>query len=395
MSTKGFSLAFIAVTLAILAVVGLFNRIVDPYWYFREVEIVGFNHVKPHAVGNERLVKPALVNKLSPDVIILGNSVAEIGLPPTHRGLTNDGTLSGYNLALPGASWTEVYCLAMFVMRQTAVKRLIIGTAGEILGEVTEACPTDAALSRPDYAKLLFSRTAITASRETLQRQNSPEVMTREGLWYFHRFDNYAKSDEEMIAVIRKHSCQVAPGRETKFDPARLSKEPVSAREGANLRELIRLARSRRIELVFLFYPTHVLMSEFHRSCYGAESQWNEIWRVVSIVQEEDAGSQVQVWDFSSYVPLNAERVFDGRPGRDRLWQEILHFNEKVGGAAMDSIYFGNSGYGDRVTVRNFDDLVARREADRNRFLIENPWLRQDLDVIARRLATNSPALTD
>jgi hypothetical protein len=121
MSTKGFSLAFIAVTLAILAVVGLFNRIVDPYWYFREVEIVGFNHVKPHAVGNERLVKPALVSKLSPDVIILGNSVAEIGLPPTHRGLTNDGTLSGYNLALPGASWTEVYCLAMFVMRQTAV----------------------------------------------------------------------------------------------------------------------------------------------------------------------------------------------------------------------------------------------------------------------------------
>src|SRR4249919_2549563 len=103
MSTKGFSLAFIALTLAILAVVGLFNRIVDPYWYFREVEIVGFNHVKPHAVGNERLVKPALVNKLSPDVVILGNSVAEIGLPPTHRGVTNGGALSAYNLALPGA----------------------------------------------------------------------------------------------------------------------------------------------------------------------------------------------------------------------------------------------------------------------------------------------------
>ena len=105
MSTKGFSLAFIAVTLAILAVVGLFNRIVDPYWYFREVEIVGFNHVKPHAVGNERLVKPALVNKLSPDVIILGNSVAEIGLPPTHRGLTNDGTLK---CVQPGAAGSEL-----------------------------------------------------------------------------------------------------------------------------------------------------------------------------------------------------------------------------------------------------------------------------------------------
>ena len=59
------------------------------------------------------------------------------------------------------------------------------------------------------------------------------------------------------------------------------------------------------------------------------------------------------------------------------------------------AIYFGDAGYGDRVTVRNFDDLVARREAERNRFLIDNPWLRQDLDVIARRVATTSPALTD
>lgn len=395
MSTKGFSLALTGVTLAVLAAVGLFNRIVDPYWYFREVEIVGFNHVKPHAVGNERLVKPALVNKLSPEVIILGNSVAEIGLPPTHRGLTNDGTLSAYNLALPGASWTEVYCLAMFVMRQTAVKRLIIGTVGEISGEVTEACPTDASLGRPDYAKLLFSRSAITASRETLQRQNSPEVMTREGLWYFHRFDNYAKSDEEMVAVIRERSCQIVPGQDIKFDPVRLRKAPVSARDGANLRELIRLARTRRIELVFLFYPTHVLMSETHRSCQGPEFQWNAIWRVVSIAEQEDAGSQVQVWDFSAYVPLNAERLFDAKPGHDRLWQEMLHFNEKVGSAAMDAIYLGDAGYGNRVTAGDFDDLVARREAERSRFLIDNPWLRQDLDVIARRVATTSPTLTD
>ena len=72
----------------------------------------------------------------------------------------------------------------------------------------------------------------------------------------------------------------------------------------------------------------------------------------------------------------------------------MLHFNEKVGSAAMDAIYLGDAAYGDRVNVRNFDDLVTRREAERNRFLIENPWLRQELDVIARRIATTSPALT-
>ena len=191
MTTKVFSLTCVALILLLVGAVGLFNWIVDPYWYFRAVEIVGFNQIKKHAAGNERLVKPALVGKLRPEAIILGNSVAEIGLPPTHRGLTNNGTLSSYNLALPGASWNEIYCLAMFAMRQTAVKRLVIGISGAGTGEREEACPPDASFSRPDYGKLLFSRSAFAASRETLRQQHRPAVMTREGLWHFHRYDNW------------------------------------------------------------------------------------------------------------------------------------------------------------------------------------------------------------
>ena len=96
---------------------GLFNWIVDPYWYFRDFELIGFNSNKPKASGNERLVKAALMARLKPGAVIVGNSAAEIGLPPTHRGFTEGGTLAPFNLAVPSATWNEIYCLAMFAKR--------------------------------------------------------------------------------------------------------------------------------------------------------------------------------------------------------------------------------------------------------------------------------------
>ena len=79
---------------------------VDPYWYFRDFELIGFNSNKPKASGNERLVKAALMARLKPGAVIVGNSAAEIGLPPTHRGFTEGGTLAPFNLAAPSATWS-------------------------------------------------------------------------------------------------------------------------------------------------------------------------------------------------------------------------------------------------------------------------------------------------
>src|ERR1700750_593032 len=103
MSTRAFSIACVIAVLILTGAVGLFNWVVDPYGYFRDVEIVGFNYNKPKAAGNERLVKPALAARLKPEAVIVGGSVAEIGLPPTHRGFTKEGTLVPLNLAMPRA----------------------------------------------------------------------------------------------------------------------------------------------------------------------------------------------------------------------------------------------------------------------------------------------------
>jgi len=387
MSSRVFSIACVTALLILFGCAALFNRIVDPYGYFRDVTIKGFNENKPKAAGSERLVKPAWVAKLKPEAVIVGNSAAEIGLPPTHRGFTKGGALIPFNLGIPRATWNETYCLAMFTMRQVPVKRMVVA----ISGTEEEACSPDSVEGGVDYGKLLFSRSAFDASRETVRLQRQGAQVTREGLWYFDRYAEHPQTEDEVarnFAMVAQDAlCASVSVNSVALDPARLDRAAVARNQGMGLRSLIRLAVDRQIELVLLLYPTHVLLNEIRRSCMGPEAQWNWVWRILSIVDQEAGGNsrEVQIWQFSDYAAMNGERIHAGKPARDRLWQDLAHFNVEVGAAAFDAIYLGTEGYGGQVTRGNFDDLVARSEEQRRQFLADNPWVAQELDEVVLR----------
>jgi hypothetical protein len=387
MSSKMFSLMCVGVTLLLFGVVGLFNAIVDPFWYFRAAEIDGFNLLKPKAAGNERLAKAALVAKIRPEAVIVGNSSAEIGLPPLHAGFTQNGLLKSFNLGMQGADWSEVYCLALFALHQPKLKRLVVGVSG-----VDSArCPTDDELGRADYSKLLFSRTAFDASLDTLHGQRGNRAMTREGLWTFVRNDSHLQTDDEVIGnfalEFRAALCPSVDVPPRSMDPARITKAPPAPGQAAGLRQLIRVALAKKVELVLLFYPTHVLFNETGRRCDGPEAHWNWLWQAVAVADEEAGGEtmRIQIWDFFGYGPLNAERLHAGKPMRNRLWQDCGHFNEEVGSVAFDAIFLGDTNYGARVTVDTFDQLVARTEEERQAFLATNEWVVPELNELVQR----------
>jgi hypothetical protein len=387
MSPKLFSLTCVGITLLLFGLVGLFNATVDPFGYFRVVEIHGFNLLKPKAPGNERLVKAALVTKTKPEAAIVGNSFAEIGLPPLHPGFTRNGLLKSFNLGVQGADWSEVYCLAMFALRQPQLKRLVVGVSGVD----SSPCRTDDELGRVDYGKLLFSRTALDASLDTLQQQHGNQAMTREGLWTFVRNDSRLETDDQVIGNFalwfRGALCPSVDIPPRSMDLARISKDPPTPEQAAGLRQMIRLALARKIELVLLFYPTHVLVNETDRRCNGPEAHWNWLWHAVSVADEEAGGDpvQIQIWDFFGYSPLNTERLHAGKPMRSRLWQDFGHFNEEVGSAAFDAIFLGDTHYGTRVTAGSFDQLVARTEEERQAFLEANAWVIPELNELLQR----------
>ena len=374
--------------LLLMGGVGLFNGIVDPYWYFRTVEIKGFNWDKPTAPGNERLVKPALLAKMGPEAVIIGNSFAEIGLPPLHAGFTRNGLFTSFNAAFPAATWNDVYCLAMFALRQPNLKRLVVGV---FANDNIEVCPTDRELVRADYGKLLFSRTAVDASLDTLRQQGGKQAMTREGAWSYARYDDSLQTDDQVIGNfaqgLRPALCPSVDVPPRALDQARIVKDPPTAGQAAGLRQLIRLALAKKVELVLLFYPTHVLFEEIVRRCQGPAYHWEWLWQVASVADEETGGKsdQIQIWDFFGYGPLNTERMHAGTAMRDRLWQDFGHFNEEVGAAAFDAIFLGDARYGAQVTVANFDQFVARTEEERRAFLATNEWLEAELNELLQR----------
>ena len=108
MTTQQFVTRFFFVSLLLLVMIGLFNRIVDPFWYYRDIEIKGFNAIKPKFRRYERHIKPVLLMREQPEAIILGSSYAEIGFDPTSPFFTDHGRLKAMNFALAGAFWDRV-----------------------------------------------------------------------------------------------------------------------------------------------------------------------------------------------------------------------------------------------------------------------------------------------
>ena len=390
MSPRRYTIALLAALLLLLGSAGAFNRIVDPFWYFRDVEIRGFNLDKPRFPRNERLVKSALVTKFRPEAVILGSSYAEVGLPATHAGFTGGGRLKPYNLSVSGGAWPEIHCYALFALAQPGLKRMVLGASGS----AAASCSGLSNLGEVDYAKLLFSQNALSASWETLRRQDGKPRVTAEGMWYFKRFEEKIRGDEDIAAnfasELRSHLCQ-SPQRDRGYDAGLVnrSKPPADA-STAGLRGIVRLALQKKVRLVLLVYPKHVLHYELERRCGELEARWNQLWKLVSLVEEEAGPDSplVEVWDFYGYREVNAERVRAGIAMPKRLWQDAGHFNHEVGAAAFDTIFFANrsglSGYGRRVNTRDFDRYIDESESERRAFLLSHAWVKQELDELTR-----------
>lgn len=387
MTPKRYTLALLALLLLLLAAVAGFNRIVDPFWYFRDVEKRGFNLDKPRFPRNERLVKSALVARLQPEAVILGSSYAEVGLPVTHAGFTAGGTLKPYNLSVSGGEWPEVHCYALFALAQPGLKRLVLGVSGT----AEKPCDDYRNLGEADYAKLLLSKNALSASWETVQRQDGKPRISAEGMWYFKRYDTKIRSDDDIMdnfaAEMFNRLC-ASPQREYAFDAQRIDRTPPPRDAStAGLRNIVRLALQHKVRLVLLVYPKHVLHYEQERQCGKLEARWSQLWRIASIVEEEagPASPLVEVWDFYGYRGINAERVRAGIAMPPRLWQDAGHFNHEVGKVAFDAIFGADRSYGRKVTTRDFDRAVAAGEDERRAFIADNAWVQQELDELLRR----------
>ena len=385
MSLKRYSLVLLILLMTMLAMAGIANRIIDPFWYFRDVEVQGFNLDKPRFPRNERLVKSALVKKIQPQAFILGNSYAEVGFPATHPGFTEGGKLRPYNLALSGAPWPEVYCYTLYALAQPGVRRIVL----PVSEATAHGCLAYPNLGDPDYARLLFSKNALSASMETLRKQDGKPRVSREGMWYFKRYEERIRNDADITRnfaeEMRARFCK-QPQAEDSLDASKLDRKSVADDAAtAGLRNIVRNTLAKNVRLVLVHYPKHVLHYELERRCGRSEERWNELRKLAAVVEQEAKGSPlVELWDFHTYRDVSAERVHAGKAMAERLWQDSGHFNHEVGAITFDSIFSGGTAYGRKVVLRDFERLIEETERERRDFLGRNPWMQQELYELAR-----------
>lgn len=369
MSFKKYSLIFALTLLGLTGLTLSFNRIVDPFWFYRDVSIQGFNAIKPKFRRYERHVKPALVQRYQPASLIFGSSFSEIGFDPLHPALRAAGT--SFNFALAGASWEMVQCDVKFaLLHDAALKQIVLGIHPEAM-PAKDCSAQLAEMEHPEQRAFLFSYDAFEASINTILEQSRARPShTLEGQYFytrgtpgtlgrFHEFFN------------RFPYCKIA-----NFEPnGRPAASAPAALDLDGLRDIVRAAKARGIALKLVVYPRHVLSFEQEFQCGTRHARWEKLARIVSMVQQESDGSAA-VWDFEGYHEIGIEPISDA-PGK--YWQDPEHFNYEFGNIMLDEMFgIASPTMGAKLTPVTLQQREEKERKDRAAYLDNHPeFIRQ------------------
>jgi hypothetical protein len=375
MQPKHFALSLLIGIGLILAVVAALNRVVDPFWYYRDFEIDGLNKVKTKMRRFERHVKPMIVAREQPEALIFGSSFAEIGFDPTHAGFTGSGKLAGYNFGIAGADWGRVLCYFDYASATTGMKRAFIGITPGAMPRV------DCKGRLPEIdgfseSKLLLSLKAVSASIGTIreQRKNSPSH-TREGMYYYIRGLPGVEGQFRQFfgERLKKQHCDLIPLHQSAFAPLVLDAALPGADSGLDLeglRHIVRLAKRKGIELTLFAYPKHVLWLELDAVCGAYKAYWSGLAAVAALLEEE--GGHAALWEFTRYNGITGEPITQNSAV---YWQDPEHFNYEFGNRIFDAIYKQRDGdhLGSRITSGNISQVYQNYLENRISYLGSHP----------------------
>lgn len=400
MTAKSYTLGFLLMLGSLLTLTAAFNRIVDPFWYYADINIPGFNAARVRFNSYERHIKPVVINQRQPKAMIFGSSYAEIGFDPLHPALTAEGTEVAYNYAFAGAEWDRVYCSVLYALSHTPLRRAVIGIhpGPHPPVDCRDQSPDERAISP---AVLLLSQTALEASWKTVTRQSKGHLYTPEGR-YLYILSKIGKIEsiyqQDVFRTLTLH-----PGRDCPADmgdalaasrdirPRLRPGNPPGSVQGLEL--LLQKLADRGVDVKLVVYPLHAQRAELDIACGDPALRWRWLREIAALVDgiRPAAGGRLQLWDFQGTSDYLVERI---RNNQTRNWQDAAHFNVDMGNEML-SVMFGSDAAGpqlgnDRFGIRlNPENIQARMDEffeNRSRFIAANPWFHKGLvQILSRR----------
>ena len=388
MTTKQFSVWLVLGTFAILGSVGLFNRIVDPFWYYRDIEIKGFNAVKTKFSRYERHVKPSILVREQPEAIIMGRSYSEQGFDPTNPHFTDHGRLKSMNFALMGATWDMAECEFEFAVSHSHIKRILIDLPPGDL-PLADCAKNFSSIGQVSTANFLFSDTALKASIDTiLAQKNKMPSHTREGMYFpsqgnspgGYRFrEFFSNKIHELRQSKRDVQC---------LKPADTSNTTDNLTSGktldlSGLQRMIKITQNHNIELIMAVPPRHAYLLELNRQCGEQDANWQAMKQISELIDAETAkGGQIRAYQFYGYNNITAEAV-GATPAI--YWYDPEHFSIETGNMMLSDM-FGESSprLGRPLTSASIDADYRDYLQGRDEYLKHHPEFHANMQQLLR-----------
>ena len=390
MSSKSYSKTCLFWILLLLTLIALINRVVDPFWYYRDPQIVGFNSTKTEFHSYEKQIKPFVLKQSHPEVLIFGNSFFEIGLNPSHPSLTKNGSYHSYNFAMAASEWDKVYCHVLYAMDNTNLKTVIIGIAPGSL-PIIDCIVQNNSLGKIELQTLLLSFDALRGSFNTLRHQHKPPTHTVDGLFFYHR--NNSPQIEQVFKFYFDRYLKLSSSKScsniTDVFPSAWT-YPNNFEDLAGLRNILELLVSHNINVKLVVYPYHALWMELLMNCGETVQRWQSLYAIAMLVDEINQNhALIELWDFQGTSDMLTERIVNNKV---KYWQDHGHFNYEMGDAMLDVIFNQRSvksessqdQFGVLLTKSSVVERFKSFIENRNNFVQRNPWFVDDLKKLTR-----------
>ena len=282
---------WLAIVAAVLAAMGLFNLLIDPYRAYRLVSLPTLDIHKEY--GSSRIIKAEMIHHGPWDVILIGSSRVEVGLDPDSPAW---GGRRVYNGGLPGAFFAELADAAEFAARDARPRTLVVVLDFFGFSRFPQPRHEEFARSRfnpllnlisyhQDNTLTLFSTDrAFAAVRNTLRRK-AP------------KFSPHGLKLDTMIPPGRSprqyiHDTLIRMGKQGPFRHFAYDRQ-LAQRFG----QVARLCQRHNVQLHAILAPVHALDLEQMRA-FGLWDQWEQWKRDLSAQLPADdlAGPGRLIW---------------------------------------------------------------------------------------------------
>lgn len=336
---RRFGFLWLASTLAVFGASALFNRLVDPYGLYPSPRWSGVNAVKARPdrpLGDIKLVNAL---RMRPEVVILGNSRADIGLDPAHPALKGQKT---YNLAVPGSAISASARQLETLLAAGIRPRLLI--IGVDFFDYLDDSPPPASPPADDWDNRelrlrlqgLFTLASLGDSLATLQAQRAafPATIRDDGFNPLLDYVALARTDG-YFALFRQRGLEYARRLKGGKWPA----DPRATASHRAVERLLALARGNGIRVEMAIYP-------YHAQIFGLLDRYGLLpafaaWQAAmgdTVNRAAAAGTAVRLWDFALADESAAEAIPAPRDRQSttRWYWEAGHFKAALGDRMLE-----------------------------------------------------------